>query len=160
MHYSCEIEQSIPYHHWASLMMPNGDPQDGFFYPTITLKIESFILYTLNVNIRIQERLWQIFNAMTRQCRYISWSYENNGKLHLIYMKTFSWVSCKLYVVFPSFLASVKSRKITFKSYYYYFFRYCLSLLSILIMFSLNLRFQLITCRAFRLWRRRHEVRK
>ena len=24
-------------HHSASLMMPIGDPQDGFFYPTLTL---------------------------------------------------------------------------------------------------------------------------
>ena len=28
-------------HHLASLVMPNGDPRDGFFYPTLTLMIDS-----------------------------------------------------------------------------------------------------------------------
>ena len=32
-------------HHSASLMMPNGDPREGFFYPTLTLMIDSYILY-------------------------------------------------------------------------------------------------------------------
>ena len=42
-HYSCEdgIEKSVPcdhrLHHSASLVIPNGDPRDGFFYPTPTL---------------------------------------------------------------------------------------------------------------------------
>ena len=25
-------------------MMPNGDPRDGFFYPTLTLMIDSYIM--------------------------------------------------------------------------------------------------------------------
>ena len=29
-------------HHSASLVMPNGDPQGGFFYPTLTLMIDSY----------------------------------------------------------------------------------------------------------------------
>ena len=28
----------------SSLVMPNGDPRDEFFYPTITLMIDSYIL--------------------------------------------------------------------------------------------------------------------
>ena len=28
----------------ASLVMPKSDPQDGFFYPTLTLMIDSYIL--------------------------------------------------------------------------------------------------------------------
>ena len=31
-------------HHSASLVMPNGDPRDIFFYSTITLMIDSYIL--------------------------------------------------------------------------------------------------------------------
>ena len=31
-------------HHLASLVMPNGDPQDEFFYPTLTLMIDSYNL--------------------------------------------------------------------------------------------------------------------
>ena len=34
----------IVYHHSASLVMPIGDPQDGFFYPTLTLRIDAYIL--------------------------------------------------------------------------------------------------------------------
>ena len=29
-------------HHSASLVMPNGDPRDGFFYPTRTFMIDSY----------------------------------------------------------------------------------------------------------------------
>ena len=29
-------------HHSASFKMPNGDPVDGFFYPTLTLMIDSY----------------------------------------------------------------------------------------------------------------------
>ena len=32
------------YHHSASLVMPNSDPKDGFFYPTLPLIIDFFIL--------------------------------------------------------------------------------------------------------------------
>ena len=28
--------------HSASLVMPNGNPQDGFFYPTLTLMMDSY----------------------------------------------------------------------------------------------------------------------
>ena len=31
-------------HHSAYLVMPNGDPRDGFFYPTLTLMIYSYNL--------------------------------------------------------------------------------------------------------------------
>ena len=30
-------------HHSACLVMPNGDPWDRFFYPTLTLMIDSYI---------------------------------------------------------------------------------------------------------------------
>ena len=29
-------------HHLTSLVMPIGDPQDGFVYPTLTLMMESY----------------------------------------------------------------------------------------------------------------------
>ena len=32
-------------HHSASLVMPIGDPRDGYFYPTLTLMIDSYYLY-------------------------------------------------------------------------------------------------------------------
>ena len=50
IHYSCEvmIETSVPRiticHHSASLVMPNGDPLDEYFCPTITLMMDSYIL--------------------------------------------------------------------------------------------------------------------
>ena len=31
-------------HHSANLVMPNGDPRNRFFYPTLTLTIDSYIL--------------------------------------------------------------------------------------------------------------------
>ena len=31
-------------HHLESLVMPNGNPRDRFFYPTITLIIDSYSL--------------------------------------------------------------------------------------------------------------------
>ena len=31
-------------HHSASLVMPIGDPRNGFFYPTLTLIMDSFIV--------------------------------------------------------------------------------------------------------------------
>ena len=30
-------------HHSANLVMPNGDPRDGFLYPTLTLMVDSYI---------------------------------------------------------------------------------------------------------------------
>ena len=38
-------------HHSTSLVMPIGDPQNGFFYPTLTLMTDSYIL-TRDKNIR------------------------------------------------------------------------------------------------------------
>ena len=49
IHYSCEdgIEKPVPRdpycHHLASLLMPIGDPQDVFFYPTLTLMMDSYM---------------------------------------------------------------------------------------------------------------------
>ena len=34
-------------HHSASLVMPIGDPRDRFFYPTLILMIDSYILKAL-----------------------------------------------------------------------------------------------------------------
>ena len=44
MHCLCEdgIEKSAPSHHSKCLMVPNGDPQDGFFYTTLTFMIDSY----------------------------------------------------------------------------------------------------------------------
>ena len=48
IHYLCEdgIEKSVPHvtvcHHSASLVMPISDPRDRFFYPTLTLLIDSY----------------------------------------------------------------------------------------------------------------------
>ena len=46
IHYSCEdgIEKPVPRDHrlssLASLVMPNGDPRDRFFYPILKLMID------------------------------------------------------------------------------------------------------------------------
>ena len=46
--------KSVPRDHrlspLTSLVMPNGDPRDGFFYPTLTLMIDSYIL---NIDYRL-----------------------------------------------------------------------------------------------------------
>ena len=39
------MEKSVPRdHRLSSLVMPNDDPREGFFYPTLTLMIDSYIL--------------------------------------------------------------------------------------------------------------------
>ena len=38
-------------HHSASLVMPNGDPRDGFFYPTLTLMMDSYSIGGVMVNL-------------------------------------------------------------------------------------------------------------
>ena len=44
--YEAGIEKSVPRitvcYHSASLVMPNGDPRDRFFYPTLTFMIDSY----------------------------------------------------------------------------------------------------------------------
>ena len=37
-------------HHSASLEMPIGDPRDGFFYPILTLMMDTYILTCFNIN--------------------------------------------------------------------------------------------------------------
>ena len=50
IHHDCEdgIEKSVPRdrrcHHSTSLVMPMGDPQDGFFYPTLKLMMDAYII--------------------------------------------------------------------------------------------------------------------
>ena len=53
-------------HDPGSLAMPNGDPRDGFFFPTLTLMIYSFIIPHVNSPYKtsIDERL--IFYNITR----------------------------------------------------------------------------------------------
>ena len=36
-------------HHPASLVMPMGDPRDGFLYPTLTLMMDSYIMLKMFV---------------------------------------------------------------------------------------------------------------
>ena len=49
-HNPCEdgIEKSVLpdhcFHHSAILKIPNGDPRNGFFYPILTLMVDSYIL--------------------------------------------------------------------------------------------------------------------
>ena len=51
IHFSCEGRIENPSlritvcHYLASLVMPNGDPRDGFFYPTLTLMTDSYMIY-------------------------------------------------------------------------------------------------------------------
>ena len=33
----------------ASLVMPNRDPRDGFFYPTLTLMLDSYNVFQIGV---------------------------------------------------------------------------------------------------------------
>ena len=37
-------------HHSASLAIPNHDPQEGFFYPTLILMIDSYIILYYHIN--------------------------------------------------------------------------------------------------------------
>ena len=37
------------FHHLASHVMPKGDPWDGFFYPTLTLMIDSYTIQEIHV---------------------------------------------------------------------------------------------------------------
>ena len=39
-----EIEISVPQHHLPSLLMPIGDPRDGFFYPTLMIDSNRSVL--------------------------------------------------------------------------------------------------------------------
>ena len=54
IHYLCDGQIEKPSlviticHRLASLMMLNGDHWDGFFYPTLTLVIDSYILLQKN----------------------------------------------------------------------------------------------------------------
>ena len=50
MHNSCEdgIDKSVPRDYcFASLVMPIGDPLDGFFYAILTLMMDSYLLCLL-----------------------------------------------------------------------------------------------------------------
>ena len=38
------MEKSVPDHHLSCFVMPKGDTQDNFFYPILTLLIDSDIL--------------------------------------------------------------------------------------------------------------------
>ena len=39
-------------HHSASPLMPIGDPRDGFFYPTLTLTMDTYILLSHDIPFR------------------------------------------------------------------------------------------------------------
>ena len=50
-------------HHSASLVMPNGDPRDGFFYPTLTLMIDFYVIvckHCSEINAKIQSWLDEV----------------------------------------------------------------------------------------------------
>ena len=48
--YEGRIEKSVPLdHHLSSLVMPNCDPRDIFFYPTLTPMIDSYYIVLINV---------------------------------------------------------------------------------------------------------------
>ena len=55
-------------HHSASLVMPNGDPRGQFFYPALTLIMDSCILSQ-----------GKISDILIRCARYHALSSENNG---------------------------------------------------------------------------------
>ena len=46
IHLLCEdgIEKSVPSDYHLSSLMPNVNPREGFFYPTLTLMIDSYSL--------------------------------------------------------------------------------------------------------------------
>ena len=67
-----ESNQTNKQNHSASPMMPNSDPQDGFFYPTLTLMIDSYnVAHILRANyaetlcLTLHERSWFIFRFLT-----------------------------------------------------------------------------------------------
>ena len=85
--YNCYINQIR-----SNLVMPNGDRQDGFFYPTLTLIID-FQLYNLNLRNKISKSWFPIFfiklendalkiqtaGRNSRQnCKYIVHKYPSN----------------------------------------------------------------------------------
>ena len=42
-------------HYSASLVMPNGNPRDGYFYPTLSLMIHSYSLYIDSEQLSVQK---------------------------------------------------------------------------------------------------------
>ena len=53
------IEKSIPLDHRlssANLMIPLGDPQDGFFFPTLTLMIDSYMNVAFSAYTHLQRQ--------------------------------------------------------------------------------------------------------
>ena len=51
-------------HHSASLVMPNGDPRDRFFYPTLTLMIDSYSLIARQTNQHAAHFQYNVLNNL------------------------------------------------------------------------------------------------
>ena len=67
----CRVEGRIEKS--ASLVMPNGDPRDGFFYPTLTLMNLLYVLTICNGNHdNVARIIWQVLDALTPITRFYS----------------------------------------------------------------------------------------
>ena len=63
-------------HHLASLVIPNDDPWDKFFYPTLTLLIDSFNL-ACDLKQKLGKVKWLSIKCISLQnlfCTFLQWS--------------------------------------------------------------------------------------
>ena len=87
-------------HHSASLVMPIGDPRDGFFYPTPTLMMDSY--YPLLVLLWDQKS--QPITRIIRQKRgfaeFLMKVFGSEGGISLSHNNTSSWILFLAHLIF------------------------------------------------------------
>ena len=82
-------------HHSASLEVPNGDPRDGFFYPTLRLTIDSYIITSR------QHVFINIFNISVRNLHSLLFHFPDKWWDKIAY--------CKLFYICNELLKSVST---------------------------------------------------
>ena len=94
IHYLCEgeIEKPVPHftvcHHSASLVMPNGDPRDGIFFPNLKLMMDYII-------VQVKSFLSMVFLLV---CLWLCYLFSNQNVLPSVHYCL--W--CYVYTVFQS----------------------------------------------------------
>ena len=74
----------------ASLMMPSGDPQDGFFYPALTRIIDSYNLIAwFSVSLNPALLIFQLFQVL---CNDITSSEVPGLMMEYLIGKEFTWL--------------------------------------------------------------------
>ena len=106
IHYSCEEPLAITVcHHAASLVMPIGDPRDGFVYPTFTLMMDSYIIFFFPENewqmrlIRLRagrDRLVCTFVVCVHESQVFARSVRNDNCFYVVFHKGFLQMSCNI----------------------------------------------------------------